>query len=120
VKSELAASSAEVKRLDSELSAARSDVTNLKSRVTDLISQARFLAPKSRDTRNAGAQRRACRLCHIGELGRKCKHIMETDSSDPVWRWQRQRRSWRWSRSWGNRICLQPGQNRVTDAGNSF
>jgi hypothetical protein len=39
VKSRLADSSREVQRLDGELSAARADVTNLKSRVSDLIAQ---------------------------------------------------------------------------------
>lgn len=39
VKTQLATSSKEVQRLDGELAAARSDVTNLKSRVSELMAQ---------------------------------------------------------------------------------
>lgn len=46
VKSQLADSSREVQRLDSELSAARSNVTDLKSRITELMAQVRGSAPK--------------------------------------------------------------------------
>lgn len=53
VKSQLADSLREVQRLDSELSAARSDVTNLKSRVTELIAQVRV--PKLSELRSNSA-----------------------------------------------------------------